>query len=218
MLHVLASRVLDLYVRADEATLRFKATSGLDCPPGCSTCCLSENVEATPLEMLPLAFHLFRTRQAELVLKRIERQADSNSNRCILFRPDLGDTDSGACSEYSHRALVCRLFGYAGGKDRTGRPRLAFCRVMRHRMTPSDTVTDPAGIDNLPLFHDFGMAITVLHPDLGTARRPINLAIREALLKVGLVIELDPPHAEPASTDLPPEKPLGTPSRPRRAA
>lgn len=216
MLQELAIRVLDQYARADEATLRFKTSSGLDCPPGCCTCCLSEKVEATVLEMLPLAFHLFRTRQAELVLKRIERQVDSN--RCILFRPDRGSTNSGACSEYHCRALVCRLFGFAGGNDRRGQPRLAFCRIMRQRTTTAGADAHVAVIADLPLFHDFGMAITALHPDLGTARRPINIAIGEALLKVGLVIELAPTHDEPASTDLPPEKPLGTPSRPRRAA
>jgi Fe-S-cluster containining protein len=216
MLQELATRVLDLYGRADEATLRFKTVSGLDCPSGCCTCCLSEKVEATVLEMLPLAFHLFRTRQAELVLKRIERQVDSN--RCILFRPDRGSPGSGACSEYHSRALVCRLFGFAGGNDRRGQPRLAFCRIMRQRTTTASADANAAGTSDMPLFHDFGMAITALHPDLGTARRPINIAISEALLKVGLVIELTPACDEPISTGLPPEKPLGAPSRPRRAA
>ncbi|MCB2218270.1 hypothetical protein [Desulfofustis glycolicus] len=216
MLQDLSTRVLDLYAQADEATLRFKLASGLDCPSGCCTCCLSEKVEATVLEMLPLAFHLFRTRQAELVLKRIERQVDSN--RCILFRPDRGSPNSGACSEYHCRALVCRLFGFAGCNDRRGQPRLAFCRIMRQRTTTTRAGANGAGTGDLPLFHDFGMAITALHPDLGTARRPINIAISEALLKVGLVIELASAHLEPASTDLPPQKPLGTPSRPRRAA
>jgi hypothetical protein len=148
--------------------------------------------------MLPLAFHLFRTRQAELVLKRIERQVDSN--RCILFRPDRGSPGSGACSEYHSRALVCRLFGFAGGNDRRGQPRLAFCRIMRQRTTTASADANAAGTSDMPLFHDFGIAIS------------------EALLKVGLVIELTPACDEPISTGLPPEKPLGAPSRPRRAA
>jgi uncharacterized protein len=217
MLEHLATQVLELYVQADAAVSRFSAASGLSCPSGCCSCCLSEKVEATTLEMLPLAFHLFRTRQAELVLKRLEKQ--QGSNRCILFRPERSDADGGACSQYPCRALVCRLFGFAGSNDRNGRPRLAYCRIMKQQAPAlSSQLLDNAAVEHLPLFHDFGMAITTLHPHLGTSRRPINLAIREALLKVGLIIELDPPAAKPASTDLPPEKPLGRPSQPRQAA
>lgn len=217
MLQELETRVRELYALADQAVTRFRSLSGLCCPSECTVCCNSEKVEATTLELLPLAFHLCRTGQAELLIKRIEHEPDQQ--RCILFRPDLVQPGGGGCSNYPHRALVCRLFGFAGTSDREGRPRLAHCRVMPPlALIPAKETQAKQTKAVMPLFNDFGLAITVLHPGFGTTRKPINHAILEALLKVGLFLELSGPGTNPASCDLPPEKPLGPSLLPRRAA
>ena len=218
MLQELADSVMVLYAGVDRQTAVFAAVAGLYCPPGCGDCCRSEEVEATVLEMLPLAFHLFSTGQAELLIKRLEK--DPEVKPCLLYRPDFCQQGMWGCSHYPHRALVCRLFGFAGIRDRTGNPQLAQCKVMKKGGTPVVGENLPAG--KMPLFAEAGMRMTGLNPFLGTARLPINRAILYSLYKVG--IYLDMKHAELAhgSTDrptVPPSKPLLPSSpAPRKAA
>ena len=206
MLRELADRVMVLYGEVDRQTAVFAALSGLHCPGGCGDCCRSEQVEATVLEMLPLAFHLFSTRQAELLIKRLEK--DPDVKQCLLYQADFCRQGMWGCSQYPHRGLVCRLFGFAGSRDRTGKPQLAQCKVMK-------TVEGTVAIENLPvgvmpLFSETGMRITSLNPTLGTERLPINRAILNSLYKAG--IYLDMKHAE--QPDSPTDRPTLPPSKP----
>lgn len=215
MLQKLEFQVLELYGAADQAVAAYQQVSGLSCPGGCVLCCYSEKVEATVLEMIPAAFHLFRTGQAELILKRIEKQ--DGSRQCILFRPDLSRPDAGGCTLYPFRALICRLFGFAGNTDRNGVAQLARCRNMP-LVTPALQQAIPVHSLTMPLFHTYGLAITAMHPNLGTLRKPINEALCEALAKVGLIRDLKTIPAEITEIDLPPDAPLTTPTRPRKKA
>lgn len=192
MLQELEFQVLEVYRDLDLAVARFAARTGLVCPRGCGHCCLSEEVEATVLECIPLAFELFRTFQAELILQRLLENGDER--RCILYRSDYTEAGLWGCSQYRHRAVVCRLFGFAGNRDRHGTPQLAMCRVMKEQPVPVAAVVPAVGEDAaMPLFSDAGLRITSLHPGLGTARMPINSALREALQKVGMVLDLTGP-------------------------
>ena len=217
MLQTLGVQVLELYRKVDQDVAAYRKSSGLACPGGCVKCCYSEKVEATVLEMMPAAFNLFRTGQAELILKRLERH--DNSKQCILFRPDLSQPDGGGCTHYPYRALVCRLFGFAGNSDRNGIPQLARCRNMP--VTPKtqesrQPASEPARA--IPLFHAYGIAVTTIHPNLGTLRKPINEALYEALVKVGLILDLGIVSTAVIELDLPPDAPATRPSRPCRKA
>ena len=143
------------------------------------------------LEMIPSAFHLLRTNQAELLLERIQKQADSN--QCILFRPDLSRHDGGGCALYPYRPLVCRLFGFAGNRDRQGQVKLARCRDMPPAIQAisSNSGGESMAEGDIPIFQAYGIAATVIHPDLGTRRMPINDALSQALAKVGLILHLE---------------------------
>jgi len=218
MLQKLESLVLELYQEVDRAVTAYREVTGLQCPAGCLQCCFSEKVETTVLEMLPVAFHLFRTSQAELIMKRIEKAYISQ--QCILFRPDLQPTEGGGCSQYPYRALVCRLFGFAGNIDREGIPQLAKCRHMPHRESiPGKGKNDPHQHAVMPLFHGFGIALTAIHPDLGAVRKPINEALFEALAKVGLLLDLQTiPQDISERIDLPPDSPATPTPSPRKKA
>ena len=220
MLEELAFKVVELYRDLDAAVAGFVSRSGLACPPGCSHCCLSEKVEATVLECLPLAFELFRTFQAELILKRLERC--DNENRCILYRSDYAETGLLGCTQYPYRAVVCRLFGFAGNRDRDGISRLALCRVMKETAAPNLIPMAFAARDiPMPLFADAGLRITTLHPGLGTERLPINSALRQALLKVGIMLQMKPVETFSGQNDPedPPHDPMFPyPNQRRRAA
>ncbi|MFN2356011.1 MAG: hypothetical protein ABR512_16035 [Desulfopila sp.] len=144
----------------DTAVARFVSRTGLACPEGCGHCCSSEKVEATVLECIPLAFELFRSLQAELILKRLLKNV--HGRQCVLYRADYTASGQWGCTQYLH-----------------------------------------------------------LHPGLGTIRMPINKAVREALLKVGMMLDLANPATASAQDDHedPPNKPM-LPAAPvgRRAA
>jgi uncharacterized protein len=214
MLLELSAQVQAVYAELDALVARYAAVAGLRCPPGCSVCCQSEKVEATVLELLPLAFTLFRTGQAELLYRRLAR--GGGGEQCLLFRPDLAGEGGWGCSQYPFRTVVCRLFGFAGNRDRTGVPRLAACRVMREAgiAIPSEGGFAAEVAPLLPLFAEAGLRITALHPGLGTSRRPINQALREALEKAGMALELAAGQNRTAAEELveppvePPDQPL----------
>ncbi len=220
MLQELEFQVLEVYRILDEAVAGFVARTKLSCPEGCGHCCSSEKVEATVLECIPLAFELFRTMQAELILKRLQKNEDEK--RCVLYRPDFTEAGLWGCTQYRHRVVVCRLFGFAGNPDREGIPRLAMCRIMKEKTGTHEaavTLVDPTS--PMPLFIDAGLRITCLHPGSGTVRMPINGALREALLKVGMVLDLMAPDTlhEPSDHVDPPNKPMfPCPTLDRRAA
>ncbi|EFK12360.1 conserved hypothetical protein [delta proteobacterium NaphS2] len=210
-----------LYGELDRQVAVFSAASGLHCPQGCGDCCRSEKVEATVLEMLPLAFHLFRTSQAELLVKRLEK--DPEVKQCLLYRADFCLQGMWGCSQYLHRGLVCRLFGFAGNRDRTGKPQLARCRVMKSVEGPVVEEHLPVGM--MPLFSEAGMRITTLNPTLGTDRLPINRAILYSLYKVGIYLDMkhmkyaEHPDGSTDKPTSPPSKPFFPSSAaPRRAA
>jgi Fe-S-cluster containining protein len=220
MLNHLAAEVLLIYAELDAQVAAFAAASGLRCPQGCGECCSSEKVEATVLEMLPLAFALFADGQAELLIQRLEKV--NGRGECLLHRPDLAGPGAWSCTCYSHRAVVCRLFGFAGNLDRAGAPRLALCRVIRQADLSGEP---PLSLEEevlalMPLFSEAGMRITALHPGLGTIRLPINSALLEALLKVGITRELEAGQqlgSDELPSEPPDEPPFAAPPLPKAA-
>jgi Fe-S-cluster containining protein len=221
MLQELEGQVLEVYRGIDEAVTAYKSQSGLACPEGCGHCCNSEKVEATVLECIPLAFELFRTLQAELLLKRLER--DHEERGCVLYRQDYTAAGLWGCSQYKHRSVVCRLFGFAGNRDRSGIPQLAKCQIMKeHEPVALVQESDDAVAAAMPLFSDAGMRITALHPGLGSQRKPINEALLEALQKVGMMLDMRASweRAPETSVESPPddEPLLPLPPLKRRAA
>lgn len=188
MLRQLAAEVLAIYQDLDQQVMRFQRQSGLHCPLLCGRCCDSEKVESSLLECLPLAFALFDQQQGEQVVDQLA--AAGAARRCILYDPEHQRKGQWGCQQYAPRPLICRLFGFAGNRDRLGQPRLALCRVMKQ----ADCMPEGAaiaGVDGvMPLFGEAGMRLTALHPGYGARRVPINEALRGALLQVGMFLSM----------------------------
>ena len=167
----------------------FQTASGLFCPDGCGSCCQSEKVEATLLECLPLAFMILQRDDMDSCLNRLV--GSHLPRRCIFFIEDHAEKGTWGCSCYADRPLVCRLFGFAGNRGKDGQLQLAFCRVMRET---GQNLPDVAGDANLaaamPIFAEASIQLTTLHPDYGTRRQPINEAMRAAVMKVGMYLQM----------------------------
>ncbi|MCS6793644.1 MAG: YkgJ family cysteine cluster protein [Oscillatoriaceae bacterium SKYG93] len=192
----LAEKVFLLYRQIDEQTAALQAATGLQCPSGCGQCCENPDVEATPLEVLPLALELFRRGEALMWLERLE---ESGNSICVFYRPDPVIKGNGRCSMYSWRPTICRLFGFATVKNKQGQLELAAC--IRHKQIMPEVVcqTQEAIANGFlaPNFSDFSIAIAAIDPYLGRARMSINQAVAMAIKRVGLMFQL----AESADTE-----------------
>ncbi|NJL36662.1 MAG: YkgJ family cysteine cluster protein [Leptolyngbyaceae cyanobacterium SM1_4_3] len=178
-----------LYSQIDQQTRAFQAETQLHCPTGCGRCCENPHVEATLLEMVPLAVELFRQGEA---VKWLESADESNeTNACLFYEPDPRTPGNGRCQVYPWRPSICRLFGYATVSDRDGQPRFAAC--MRHKADiPEVVVTIQEAIaQGLPA-PSFATSQQIAHlaPQLGAERMPINQALSAALRWVGLNFQM----------------------------
>jgi Fe-S-cluster containining protein len=186
-----AAAVRALYRRLDRRIASFRRASGLACPRGCGQCCLSPEVEATELEMLPVALHLRAKRRLEAVLASLG-QGEEPHRTCVFYSPDPLGAFGGHCGVYPWRPLLCRLFGYAAVADREGRPVLSVCRVMRDsgpdqaRAASEAAAAVADGRLRAPLMRDGSLAVYCLDPDLGSRPQPINAALKQGLERVGL--------------------------------
>ncbi len=182
-----AAAIRALYRRLDRRIACFRRASGLGCPAGCGECCRSPEVEAAVLEMLPLAFHLRRRGLLEPTLARLGR--GEPPRRCLFYSPAPLGAFGGHCSVYPWRPLMCRLFGFAAAAGAGGRPELAVCRVMGaaipSRAQAAAQAVRSGGL-KAPVMRDWSLGAYRLDPVLGAGPLPLNVALKQALERVGL--------------------------------
>jgi Fe-S-cluster containining protein len=182
-----AVAVRALYRRLGRRIASFRRASGLGCPPGCGECCLSPEVEATVLEMLPLVLDLRRRGLLDSTLGRLGPAEPPRP--CLFYSPAPLGVFGGHCSVYPWRPLLCRLFGFASVADPGGRPELAVCGRMRAAIpdrTRAAAAAVLAGRLRAPLMRDWSLVAYRLDPALGANPLPINSALKQALERVGL--------------------------------
>ena len=176
-----------LFGELDRDIERFRHKAGILCPEGCGHCCENARVETTELEMLPLAFELVNSGEAE----RFYNAADKldYEGRCVFYESDPDLPGRGRCGRYELRPLICRLFAFSGNADKYGRTRLIVCGVIKD--------ADPEGarkaielVENgrikPPIMAAYVMKSSLADPELSRAQLPINLALKRAVDRVWL--------------------------------
>jgi uncharacterized protein len=177
-------RVLDIYAGIDQEVTLFQLKTGLRCLQGCGSCCASNHVEVTAVEMLAAAHEILRRGEADRFIPLLR----SEPSVCVFYQEDCPPDAPGHCTMYAWRPAVCRLFGYAAVRDRLGAPRLAACKRMKQ--------DDPAAVrrasecqDSAPRFQDFEMPLAAL--DVQNRRLlPINAALCQAIMQLGLQMQI----------------------------
>lgn len=177
----LPERIASVYRELDAGTAAFQAASGLSCPPGCGACCTAPTVEAGVLEMLPAARELLRRGEAEAW--RSKAASAGGEERCVFYEPEAGDALRGRCGIYSWRPVVCRLFGFAGSRNKHGAVELVVCPTLREASPQGiararDAVA--AGVP-IPVFADARLRVSGIEPGAGADRLAINDALARAL-------------------------------------
>jgi len=170
-----------LFKRLDIEISTFKAESGIYCFSGCGKCCNKSNIEASPLEFLPLAYHWFSEGRGVEMHQKLKENKALN---CLVYLPlSIDDHNHGNCGEYQHRGLICRLFGYGAGKDKHGQLRMITCKMIKEQQFESyDKAVEMLKSEcNVPVFSDYYQKLMQIDFRLAKDMMPINDAIQAAL-------------------------------------
>ncbi len=168
----------------DEEIDKLKKETGLHCLAGCGKCCTKADIDSSPIEYLPLAFEWFQKGQAE---EKLELLRNEDNPICINYSPlSLSAQESGSCGVYSHRGLICRLFGFAASRDKNGDLRFVTCKLIKENQpTEFQSVNELIQRkEYVPVFSDYYKRLFQIDFKLANQIHPINKAIRIAIEEV----------------------------------
>lgn len=173
-----------LFQNLDIEIIEFQKETKLGCIAGCGKCCSTPEIDASPLEFLPWAFHVFLNGLAEETLSELEQNTTAT---CFLYRPkSLEEFTLGNCSNYKYRGLICRLFGFGATTDKYGKLRIATCNIIKEGQKENYEVATLAINANLsvPIFTEYYMQLSQIDFKLGNTFQPVNKAMKTALEEV----------------------------------
>jgi len=175
--------VFKVYENLDKQIENFSRISSLRCPDGCGVCCENPNVEATILEMLPLAQEIYLLGKENEILEALDARMERTDASCILYQPDPEIYGNGRCLFYVHRPLICRLFGFAARKNKYNIIDFSPCKVIKEK-GPHLAQRAQIAITNQilpPMYQESALRVASVLPSMGFSRFPINQAMWEAL-------------------------------------
>lgn len=169
--------VNDVFRELDQEIATFQERSGLHCRFGCGKCCFKADIEATALEFLPFAHYLYEKNLAFEWLERLK----TTEPVCLILNPT--QETQGLCSEYTHRGLICRLFGYSARTNKYGKKELVTCQIIKTEQSDAYGKAQ-AGIEageSIPVMSNFYMKLHAIDQQLAQDFYPINEAIKRAI-------------------------------------
>lgn len=170
--------VAEVFEKLDKEIATFQQTTDLHCKFGCGKCCFKPDIEATTLEFLPFALDLYKKDQAFTWLEKLKQ---SDSSICLILNPT--QSGAGLCSEYVHRGLICRLFGYSARTNKYNQKEYVTCQIIKTEQSANydraaKLVTEGGEI---PVMNQFYMQLHAIDMDLTHNFYPINEAMRRAI-------------------------------------
>lgn len=171
-----------LFYDLDLEIAQFQKESGLGCVAGCGKCCTHPDIDASPLEFLPWAFHLFLNGEAENTLTTLN---ETDKLTCHLYK-SISILGKGRCSEYKYRGLICRLFGFGASRDKYGNLRLATCKIIKEGQAENynSATEDISNGMQVPIFTEYYMKLNQIDYQMGSKILPVNKALKMALEEV----------------------------------
>ncbi len=166
-----------LFDELDAAVATFQSWSMLNCKTGCGKCCFKPDIEATTLEFIPLAHYLYKSGLAIDWLEKLTSRAQA---LCVMLEPTR---TSGLCSQYRHRGLICRLFGFSARINKYGAREMITCQVIKTEQSQTFLATQQAmtGGATIPVMSQYYARLQSIDGDLSREFFPINVAIRKAI-------------------------------------
>lgn len=158
----------------------YQKSTGLNCLASCGRCCQNPDIEASVLEMLPLALKIYDEGKIEEWFHKLET---SEQEFCLLQVPH-GAPGQGYCTSYQERPSICRMFGVAGTLDKHREITLSICRPIKEAQPELVLQRISEKNPDTPLISLWSSKLATLDPELIQKKLPINLAIKGALEKI----------------------------------
>ena len=173
-----ATAVSRLLTALDEEIAAMQQWSGMHCKWGCGKCCFKPDIEATALEFLPFAFHLYQSGQAGTWLQSLE---ENDSSICLILNPQ--QNGAGLCSQYPHRGMICRLFGFSARVNKHEIKELITCQTIKTEQAEAFANADSQikSGKEVPVMHQYYMRLSTIDFELTRDFYPINEAIAQAI-------------------------------------
>ncbi|MGY6558730.1 MAG: YkgJ family cysteine cluster protein [Nitritalea sp.] len=174
--------VSELYKELDAEMQAFIGQSGLNCLPGCGFCCSKPTVQASILEFLPFAFHIVDQGKGEDALLLLVEAGTTKP--CILYKSFSEDGESGFCSAYAQRGLICRVFGASARKNKLGQREIITCKKIKSEKSSAFHAAQEAiQTGSLAVSSSSGAYSSLYGIDFELASKtyPINEALRLAI-------------------------------------
>jgi Fe-S-cluster containining protein len=168
-----------VFQKLDEQISVFQSATGMHCKFGCGKCCFKPDIEATPLEFLPFALHLYKEGSIEAWYQKVA-SSGIDSQLCVILNPT--QPGAGLCTEYKHRGLICRLFGYSARTNKYNEKELVTCNIIKTEQ-PGEYKKGTERTD-VPVMSQYYMQMHAIDPDMTTEFYPINVAVRKAIESV----------------------------------
>jgi len=170
--------VEQVFEKLDGEISAFQSWSGLHCAWGCGKCCFKADIEATILEFLPFALHLYSQEKA---FEWLDKLKTTDSSICLILNPT--QAGAGLCSEYKHRGLICRLFGYSARTNKYGTKELVTCQIIKTEQTVNFESASAKISDgrDIPVMSQYYMQLHAIDLELTKEFFPINEAIKRAI-------------------------------------
>jgi Fe-S-cluster containining protein len=164
----------NVYEEMSATFLTFQKETNLPCLPDCCQCCFNPEIEATWLEMIPLAFKIFELGIEDKIYENLE---NSDGKSCILL-------NGTKCSFYTERPAVCRMFGVAGYLDKKQNTTLSICKLIKesYPMRAYQLQSEPP--PHTPMMAIWAKRLLSLQPHYDATRHPLNISLKIALEKV----------------------------------
>ena len=178
----------EIFKELDEDAAAFQRACGFECLKACGHCCENPLIEATELEMLPLAAVLVKQSKAGDFYALAEKQ--DFKGRCIFFQPELKPGVPGHCGVYEYRPLICWLFGTSGNKDKSGHMRLVVCGLIKRAQPERFEDAQAAALAGrlpVPMMADYAMRAMAVNAEFGRESFPVNTAFKRAVDRVSLL-------------------------------
>ena len=172
-----------IYDQMWEAFSQYQAASGLNCLVGCGKCCNNPEVEASVLEMFPLAVRILDENKLEEWLDKLE---GPTQDHCLMYEPHSPDGSKGQCGVYKERPSLCRMFGVAGFYNKHHEVTLSVCKLIREKYPDLTKIRESEVSDKTPMLITWSYRLAQIDPGLIQDRMPINLALKKALERIAL--------------------------------
>ena len=173
-----------LYQEMSDSFSSYQSSTGWSCLPSCGKCCLNPEVDASILEMIPMAYSIYLEGKVDEWLEKLQT---TKQQHCIIY--EQGEKEGeGKCGRYKDRPSLCRMFGVSGHYNKQHEISLSVCKLIKEKYNLFDKELK-GRLQETPMMADWSMKLASIDPQLIQDKMPINKALLGALEKVAFTLQ-----------------------------